>query len=143
MSIAATTTTIIPMAAARAPFSTNASRCCGIISVGLTPFAASTTAFSTNVLKMTWSIVGISTCLLIGVFAAWRSRQPAGGHDGEEYGMTPSAHRRYVAIELLLAALFVGTLLARADWLAVWLLAFAVLADVFYLTSFLRTWSEE
>ena len=92
---------------------------------------------------MAWSIVGLSICLLIGAFAAWRSLRPAGTYDGEEYGMTPSAHRGYLAVELLLALLFVGTLVARADWLALWFLAFAVLLDVFYLTSFLRGWSEE
>jgi len=92
---------------------------------------------------MDWSIVGLSTCLLVAVFAWWRSLRPSGYYDGDVYGMTPAAHRRYVVGELVLALFFLGTLLARAEWLALWLLALAVLTDVVYLTSFLRGWSEE
>jgi hypothetical protein len=92
---------------------------------------------------MDWSITGLATCLAIAVFAWWRSRSPAGYYDGDVYGMTPAAHRRYVAIELSLALLFATTLVARVEWLAVWLLAAAVLVGVFYLTSFFRGWSEE
>ncbi len=92
---------------------------------------------------MDWSIAGLATCLAVGIFAWWRSRRPAGYYDGDVYGLTPAAHRRYGTLELLLGLLFAGTIVARADWLAVWLLAAAVLIGVFYLTSFLRGWSEE
>jgi len=92
---------------------------------------------------MVWSIVGLSTCLAVAVLAWWRSRTPAGFYDGEVYGMTQRGHLRYLAIELVGGAAFLGTLLTHADTLAAWLFAAVALVDVFYLTSFLRGASED
>lgn len=87
---------------------------------------------------MAWSIVGLCISLPIALLAWWRMRANAGFYDGEVYGMTARAHRRYLGTELLFCAVFVATLVLRVDWLAAWFLAFAVLVDVLYITSFAR-----
>jgi hypothetical protein len=92
---------------------------------------------------MTWSIVGIVTSLAVLGVAGWRMRRPAGFYDGAVYGMTRDTHRRYFGLELLLLLAFFATAIVHAGSVTIWLLAFAVLVAVFYLTSFLRGASEE
>ncbi|HVA26700.1 MAG TPA: hypothetical protein VNF68_00865, partial [Candidatus Baltobacteraceae bacterium] len=79
---------------------------------------------------MVWSIAGLSTSLLVAVFAGWRSLRPAGYYDGDVYGMTRTTHLRYLGVSLLLALAFLATLVAHVEWLVFWLLAAAVLVAI-------------
>jgi len=92
---------------------------------------------------MAWSIIGLSTSLLVMLLAWWRSRVPPAYYDGQVYGMTPQAHRRYLYVELLLCAIFAATIAFRADTVALWFLAAAVITHIMYLSSFLRGATEE
>ena len=87
---------------------------------------------------MLWSIVGLVTSLAVAALALTRSNAPGGFYDADVYGMTPLVHRRYGVIALVFALSFVGTILLRASGAVFWLLASAVLFDLFYLTSYLR-----
>ncbi|MDE2483359.1 MAG: hypothetical protein KGN02_14375 [bacterium] len=87
---------------------------------------------------MLWSTAGLVTSLALAALAFARSRASGGFYDADVYGMTPAIHRRYGAISLVFAALFAGTLAVRAEGALFWILAGAVLFDLFYLTSYLR-----
>lgn len=87
---------------------------------------------------MFWSLVGLATSLAVAALAFSRSTAPGGFYDADVYGMTPQIHRRYAIAATVFAALFVGTIVVRAASAVFWLLASAVLFDLFYLTSYLR-----
>jgi Ca2+/H+ antiporter len=92
---------------------------------------------------MWWSIGGALAAVIIAVSAFVRSRSPGGYYDTEVYGMTPAAHRRYATIACIFAIFFVATIVLRARSVAfAGLAAFAIFA-VFYLTSFLRGFSDD
>ncbi len=58
------------------------------------------------------------------------------------YGMTAAGHRRYAAVSLLFAGVFLAALYVRSIP-AVPLLAACALVVIFYFSSFLRGYSDE
>ena len=92
---------------------------------------------------MAWSIVGLCVSFAVMIVAWWRMRVPATYYDGQVYGMTPKAHRSYLLVELSLCAIFALTMILHADWIALWFLAAAAIADILYLSSFIRGATEE
>ncbi|HTZ54466.1 MAG TPA: hypothetical protein VMB20_05340 [Candidatus Acidoferrum sp.] len=88
---------------------------------------------------MNWDVAGAIASILLALAALARSRTAGGFYDGEVYGMTPSAHRRYSLTALAFATAF----FAVARWwprsaATIWLGAAFVLFAVIYVTSFLR-----
>ncbi len=89
--------------------------------------------------RMLWGWIGFVISLGTALLAFGRSRAPGGFYDADVYGMTPRSHRRYAAIALAFTLAFTATLVVvRNASLVFWLLASAVLFDLFYLTSYLR-----
>jgi len=92
---------------------------------------------------MWWSIAGTIAALIVAVLAIGRSRSAGGYYDTEVYGMTPVAHRRYATIAVGFAIFFLAMIALHATTIA-WagLAAFTIFA-IFYLTSFLRGFSDD
>ena len=90
-----------------------------------------------------WSTFGIACALGLAVFAFTRSRQSGGFYDAAVYGMTARSHRVYATASLALVVTFCVTLILRAENVALVAFAFFVLLAVFYLTSFLRGFSDD
>lgn len=87
--------------------------------------------------------LGMAASIGLAALAFSRSRSRGGFYDADVYGMTPTVHRRYAIAALVLAAVFGVILVVHAGAAA--LAAFAALAlfAVFYLTSFLRGFSDD
>lgn len=90
-----------------------------------------------------WSWLGIACALTAGLLAFVRSRAPGGFYDTDVYAMTPRTHRTYAAIFAGLAAFFCGTLVLHSQDAATIGFAALVLIGVFYVTSFLRGFSDD
>jgi hypothetical protein len=92
---------------------------------------------------MWWTIGGALSAVIIAVVAFLRSRSPGGYYDAEVYGMTPAAHRRYATIACIFAIFFIAMIVLGARTVALAGLAAFTIFAVFYLTSFLRGFSDD
>jgi hypothetical protein len=84
-----------------------------------------------------WIAVGLIVSSVLAVGAGLRSRAPAGEFDGEVYGMTPAAHRRYAAAGVVLAGLFALAFIVPGIPV-IPMLAVAIATAIFYAASFVR-----
>ena len=84
-----------------------------------------------------WIAVGLIVSSLLAVGAGLRSRAPAGHFDGEVYGMTPAAHRRYAVAGVVLAVLFALAFVVPAIPV-IPTLAVTLATAIFYAASFVR-----
>lgn len=87
--------------------------------------------------------LGMAASIGLAALAFSRSRASGGFYDGEVYGMTPATHRRYALAALVLAAAFGVILVVHARAAATAAFAALALFAVFYLTSFLRGFSDD
>ncbi len=90
-----------------------------------------------------WSFLGMVCALALAALSYAKSRRAGGFYDADVYGMTARTHQAYAAASLLFAAAFCATLVLRAQTAAIVVLAAFVLVAVFYLTSFLRGFSDD
>jgi hypothetical protein len=90
-----------------------------------------------------WSVLGLGCAIGLAVLALVRSRRAGGFYDSDVYAMTPVAHRAYATASLGFGAVFCATLVLHADGVAIIALAAFTLLAVFYLTSFLRGFSDD
>lgn len=89
-----------------------------------------------------WSMLGLFISLALALLALNRSRAAGGFYDSAVYAMTSAAHKRYAWVSLCFALFFVFTLVRRHEDLALWGFAALTLVAIFYLTSFLRGFSD-
>jgi len=89
------------------------------------------------------SIAGTIAALILAVLAIARSRSAGGYYDAEIYGMTPVAHRRYATFAAGFAIFFLAMIALHATAIAWAGLAAFTLFAIFYLTSFLRGFSDD
>lgn len=88
-----------------------------------------------------YALVGLALSASGCVLALWCSRAPRSHYAGDVYHMTRRSHRRFAA----LSAGFAGGFVLSLRWpaLNLPLLAFYILALVFYASSFARGFSDE
>jgi hypothetical protein len=92
---------------------------------------------------MMWASLGLVLSALVAVAAAWRSaRRSTNYYEVDVYGMTPASHRKYAAVSLVFAAVFVAALFTPLVPAVPLLAVYAVIA-IFYLSSFVRGFSDE
>lgn len=87
---------------------------------------------------MFYSAAGIVVASIVAIAAWRRSRSPGGFYDGDVYGMSESAHRRYAAISLAFAVYFAIAFVLHLDAGGIAGLALYALIAVFYAASFLQ-----
>lgn len=90
-----------------------------------------------------WAILGMACALALAAFALLRSRRNGGFYDTDVYAMTPQSHRRYAVVCALFFVAFSIFALLRAQSASIATFAAFVLVAVFYLTSFLRGFSDD
>jgi hypothetical protein len=91
-----------------------------------------------------WDGVGLLLCGIAVAIAVVKSRRPSGGYyERDVYGMLPRTHVRYAFISAFFAALFAAQLAGVLPVPDVPLLAVYVLVFVFYVSSFVRGFSDE
>ena len=89
-----------------------------------------------------WSMLGFLFSLALALLALTRSRALGGFYDADVYGMTVATHRRYAWVSFGFTVVFAATFLLRAPAVGLWAFAFFTLLAIFYLTSFLRGFSD-
>jgi hypothetical protein len=85
----------------------------------------------------------MGAALALGLFALVRSRRTGGFYDAHVYAMTSRTHLWYAIASLLFAAAFCVTIVLRAEDAAIAVFALFALVAIFYLTSFLRGFSDD
>lgn len=89
------------------------------------------------------AFLGMAASFGLALLAFVRSRSAGGFYDDAVYGMTPRTHLRYALAAALLGLAFGVMLVVHANGLTIAALAALTLLAVFYLTSFLRGFSDD